>query len=151
MSDNADAVIWATEGGWIRRRSVVGAAIGSIAAAYILLVRPRLLRWGATEEETEEPLPGDDLIAHPHLVATRAIAIHAPSADVWPWIAQLGQGRGGFYSYDFLENLLGCHIHSADRVVPEWQQVSVGEQVKLAPEVSLTVGVMERGRSLVVT
>ena len=95
MSNNADAVIWPTEGGWIRRRSVVGAAIGSIAAAYILLVRPRLLRWCATEEETEEPLPGDDLIAHPHLVATRAIAIHAPSADVWPWIAQLGQGRAG--------------------------------------------------------
>jgi hypothetical protein len=149
MSDNVDAVIWATEGGWIRRRSVVGAAIGSIAAAYILLVRPRLLRWGATEEETEEPLPGDDLIAHPHLVATRAIAIHAPSADVWPWIAQLGQGRGGFYSYDFLENLVGCDIHSANRIFPEWQEIKVGDEVKLAPEVGLEVAALEPGRSLV--
>jgi hypothetical protein len=72
-----------------------------------------------------------------------------PLADqVWPWIAQLGQGRGGFYSYDALENLVGCDIHSADRVVPEWQDLKVGDQVKLAPEVGVGVTVVEPGRAL---
>jgi len=68
---------------------------------------------------------------------------------VWPWIAQLGQGRGGFYSYDFLENLLGCEIHSADRVRAEWQDVAVGDQVGLAPGVALVVSTAEPGRALV--
>jgi hypothetical protein len=62
-------------------------------------------------------LPGDDLIVSADLTATRAITVRASAGQVWPWIAQLGQGRGGFYSYDFLENLAGCDIHSADRIV----------------------------------
>lgn len=123
--------------------------IGAAAAAYVLLARPRLLRWGATGQESDEPLPGDDLIANADLTATRAITIRAPADQVWPWIAQLGQGRGGFYSYDFLENLVGCDIHSADRVVTEWQDVAVGDEVRLAPEVGLLVASLERGRSLV--
>jgi len=61
----------------------------------------------------------------------------------------LGQGRGGFYSYDFLENLVGCDIHSADRIVPEWQDVGVGDEVKLHPKVALAVAALEPGRSLV--
>jgi hypothetical protein len=64
-------------------------------------------------------LPGDDPVAHTNITGTRAISIAGGPAAVWPWIAQLGQGRGGFYSYDFLENLIGCDIHSADRIVPE--------------------------------
>jgi hypothetical protein len=75
--------------------------------------------------------------------------VGAPAGQVWPWIAQLGQGRGGFYSYDFLENLVGCHIHSADRIVPEWQDAGVGDEIKLAPQVGLVVALLERGRSLV--
>jgi hypothetical protein len=82
-------------------------------------------------------------------MATRAITVHAPAAQVWPWIAQLGQGRGGFYSYDTLENLVGCDIHSADRIVPQWQDLKVGDQVKLHPEVGLGVAVVEQGRVLV--
>jgi hypothetical protein len=70
------------------------------------------------------------------------------AGQVWPWIAQLGQGRGGFYSYDFLENLVGCDIHSADRVVPDWQDVGIGDQIRLAPQVGLVVASLERGRSL---
>jgi hypothetical protein len=134
----------------MRSRYVVGVtAIGGAAAAYILLARPRHLRWGATGQESGEPLPGDDLIADPDLTATRAITVRAPVGRVWPWIVQLGQGRGGFYSYDFLENLAGCDIHSADRVVPEWQDVGVGDEVRLAPQVGLTVAYVEQGRSLV--
>ena len=127
----------------------VAAAIGCAAAAYIVLGRPRQLRWGATDQELETPLPGDDLIANADLTATRAITIRAPADEVWPWIAQLGQGRGGFYSYDFLENLARCDIHSADRVRSEWQDVGVGDEVRLAPEVGLLVASVEPGRSFV--
>lgn len=125
------------------------AAIGGANAAWILLARPRYLRWGATDQECDEALPGDDLILPADLAATRAITVRASIVQVWPWIAQLGQGRGGFYSYDFLENLVGCDIHSADRIVPEWQDVGVGDDVRLAPQVGLVVAFLERGRSLV--
>jgi len=127
----------------------VGVTSIGAAAAYILLARPRLLRWGAADQESDGPLPGDDLIANADLTATRAITIHASADQVWPWIAQFGQGRGGFYSYDFLENLAGCDIHSADRIVPEWQGIAVGDEVRLAPEVALVVASLEPGRSLV--
>jgi hypothetical protein len=118
-------------------------------AAYILVARPRQLRWGATDEESEGPLPGDALIENADVIATRAITIRATVEQVWPWIAQLGQGRGGFYSYDFLENLVGCDIHSADRIVPEWQDVVVGDEVRFAPAVGLAVASLEQARSLV--
>jgi hypothetical protein len=94
-----------------RRALTAAVAIGG-TAAYVRLVKPRLLRWGATTQEAEAPLPGDDLIPRGDLAATRAITVHAAPDQVWPWIAQLGQGRGGFYSYDVLENLVGCNIHA---------------------------------------
>lgn len=124
-------------------------AIGGAAAAFICLARPRLLSWGATDQEVHGTLPGDELLADADVTATRAITIHASTERVWPWIAQLGQGRGGFYSYDFLENLIGCNIHSADRIVPELQEIEVGDQVLLAPEFSYDVALVEHGRSLV--
>jgi hypothetical protein len=123
--------------------------IGGAATAYTLLARRWQLRWGTTDKESEEQLPGDDLIENADITATRAITIRASADQVWPWIAQLGQGRGGFYSYDFLENLVGCDIHSADRIVPEWQDVEVGDEVRFAPEVGLAVASLDQGRSLV--
>jgi len=124
-------------------------AIGGAAVAYILLARPRQLSWGATDQESGGPLRGDELIPNPDLAATRAITVHASADQVWPWIAQLGQGRGGFYSYDSLENMVGADIHSADRIVSEWQDVAVGGEVKLAPEVALEVTALEAGRALI--
>ena len=133
--------------GRMRGRYVAGvSAIGIAAAAF---ARARQLRWGASAQECDASLPGDDLIVSPDLTATRAITVRASAGQVWPWIAQLGQGRGGFYSYDFLENLAGCDIHSADRIVPEWQEIKVGDEVKLAPEVGVDVAAVEPGRSLV--
>jgi hypothetical protein len=133
----------------MRSRYVIGVtAVGSVAA-YILLARRRLLRWGATDEEFDESLPGDELVANADLTSTRAITIRASADQVWPWIAQLGQGRGGFYSYDFLENLIGADIHSADRIVPELQDIEVGDEVLLGPEFGYDVALLERGRSLV--
>ncbi len=87
----------------------------------------------------------------PDLIATRAITIDARSDRVWPWLAQLGQGRGGFYSYDFLENLVGCNIHSVDRIVAECQDIEFGDEVRLAPQVGLRVAALERGRSVVLS
>src|SRR6266542_263677 len=134
----------------MRPRYVLGATMGAAVAAYLLLARRRQLQWGATDQEANGPLPGDDLIASPDLTATRAITIRTSADRAWPWIAQLGQGRGGFYSYDFLENLLGCDIHSADHIVSEWQDVAVGDDVRLFPDGPLTVAVLEPARSLVI-
>ena len=75
----------------------------------------------------DDSLPGDDILSRVHLVSTRAITIASRPADVWPWVAQLGQGRGGFYSYDALENLIGCQIHSAEQIVSDWQLIAVGD------------------------
>lgn len=112
-------------------------------------VRTRYLRWGATAEEVQSALSGDDLVAHADLTSTRAITIDAGADAIWPWIAQLGQGRGGFYSYDALENLVGCNIHSADRIVAAWQSIEVGDVVSLHPDVGLVVAVVQQRRALV--
>lgn len=87
----------------------------------------------ATQEERAQPLPGDELVPKAKLVTTHAISIGAPPDKVWPWIVQMGQDRGGFYSYTMLENLLGCRMTNADRIHPEWQILSVGDSVSLHP------------------
>ena len=132
-----------------RRRSLRVAVVLIAVVAAGPMIRSRLLRWGATPGEVTRPLPGDELVPRPDLSATRALTIDAPARLVWPWVAQLGQGRGGFYSYDALENLVGCDIHSADRVVEEWQGIAVGDEVRLHPEMALTVARVDAGRALV--
>jgi hypothetical protein len=123
--------------------------------AYLLLVRPWHTRWGATDEEVRKGLPGDDLVPHPMLESTRAITISAPAARVWPWLVQLGQDRGGFYSYDWLENLAAADIHNVDRIVPEMQHLKVGDFIPLAPiewgipTGGFTVAMVEPGRAMV--
>jgi hypothetical protein len=101
--------------------------LAATVLAYRLLVRDWHLTWGATAQEAAGPLPGDDLVADPDIQSTRAIAIDAPPSAVWPWLVQTGSGRGGAYTYDWIENLLGLNMHSADRVVPEWQELEVGD------------------------
>jgi hypothetical protein len=125
------------------------AVLTGVAAVVVLFSRRRYLKWGATDEEVDIALPGDAILAPADLTATRAVTVHAAADDVWPWIAQLGQGRAGFYSYDFLENMVGCNIHSADRIVAEWQVIEVGDQVNLYPAVGLSVAHVEPGRALV--
>jgi hypothetical protein len=132
-------------------RAITRLAVASSAVATGLTLRRRMLRWGATDSELRADLPGYALIGSADLTSTRAITIRASAAEVWPWLAQLGQGRGGFYSYDVLENLLGMNIHSADSIVEEWQQIGVGSTVRLAAEVPLTVAAVERGRYLVLS
>lgn len=101
---------------------------------YGLFVRPWHLAWGATRDECFAAMPGDELLPVATTVSTRAIDIDAPPEDVWPWLAQMGQGRGGLYSYDFLENLFGLDIHSVDHIVPELQSLQPGDYVPLSQE-----------------
>jgi hypothetical protein len=88
--------------------------------------------WGATDDEVTDALPGDELVMDSAPSTTRAISIDAPTATVWPWLAQIGEGRGGFYSYSWLERLAGARIHNASTVHSEWQDIHVGDTVWLA-------------------
>ncbi len=111
---------------WVPVVTIAGAA--SIAA-WKKVLDPWHERWGATDEEVAMGLPGDGLVAEPAVQVTRAITVEAPPEAVWPWIVQLGADRGGFYSYEWLENLFGLQIHNADVIVPAWQERSVGDLV----------------------
>ena len=112
--------------------------LGGAQVAVVLLLSPllrrRYNRWGATPAEVAGALPGDDLVGEPQLGYTRAVTVDAAPAAVWPWLAQIGQGRGGLYSYDGLENLVGCRISSAAAVLPEHQDVRPGDLIRLGPE-----------------
>lgn len=103
---------------------LAGAAVG-----YRHIVRPWHESWGATPDEVDAALPGDEHVAEPATQNTRAITINARPEQVWRWLVQLGADRGGFYSYDWLENLFRLGIHSAHEVVPDWQQRAVGDLV----------------------
>lgn len=131
------------------RRLALGAVAAVVAIAATLAVRRASIRWGASDEELRLPLPGDDFLPAPDLMATRAITINAPMSQVWPWVAQLGQNRGGFYTYDWMENLVGIDIHSSKVIVPELRIRAVGDEVNLAPPVALKVVAFEDGRHVV--
>jgi hypothetical protein len=109
----------------------VMAAVG-VAALYYGHVRPWIYTWGARDDELTARMPGDDLVAADSMRATRAITIDAPPHDVWPWLAQIGEDRGGFYSYSLLEQAAGARIRNADDIHPEWQELRVGQTIWLA-------------------
>jgi len=114
--------------GSCRSSALVLGSMGAATLLYRLRLRRAVLNWGATDAEANARLPGDELLDEVDGVATRAITIHAPAAAVWPWIAQMGPSpRGGAYTYDWIENLLGLDMHSADRVLSDYQQPQVGE------------------------
>ena len=132
-----------------RRRPSPLALLGTIATVlYAFVIRPWHLRWGSDPADARLPLPGDDSLPEGGTQILHAVTIDAPVEDVWPWLAQLGQDRGGFYSYEWLENLAGCEMKNADRVHPEWQHRELGELVHLHPAGGLRVSVFEPGRAL---
>jgi len=99
-------------------------------------VSKRWLRdWGARAEEREGAWPGDDLVEPPRTTLTRAIEIFAPSGTVWPWVAQFGLGRAGFYSYELLERLVGIPVKNVESIAPELQHPAVGDRIRLFPKV----------------
>ena len=119
---------WATRlGAMNARRLAPGIAPVCGAVLYALLLRRPILTWGATDAEAASRLPGDELLEDADGVSTRAIEIRAPAAAVWPWLAQMGPSpRGGAYTYDRIENLLGLNMHSTERVLPEFQHPEIG-------------------------
>jgi hypothetical protein len=112
------------------RSTATGALLLAAATIYAKVLRRPVLTWGATEIEACSRLPGDELLERADGVATRAVSIQAPASCVWPWLAQLGPApRGGAYTYDWIENLLGLNMHSADHVLAEFQNPRIGDTI----------------------
>ena len=109
-----------------RRRALLLAA----PVLYLAVIRPRLLGWGASRQERREALPGDDLVPA-RWQTTRGITLSAPVEEVWPWLVQMGYGRAGWYSYDWLDNL---GHPSAERIIPAFQHLAVGDVIPLSPD-----------------
>jgi hypothetical protein len=109
------------------RSSTTLTAVAGVAATYHWLLRPRILRWGATAREAMSVLPGDDVAPRGSSRSTMATTIEATPEQIWPWLVQVGWSRGAFYSYNRIENLLGMDTHNADRVHPAWQNLEVGD------------------------
>ncbi|QAY69833.1 SRPBCC family protein [Xylanimonas protaetiae] len=131
------------------RRSVRALVVAGVVVGAALLTRRMTQTWGTLAGEADTALPGDDLLPDARVVATRGIGVDAPPRDVWPWLVQLGYCRGGFYSYDALERMIGLDIHSADTVEDRWQDLAVGDPVLLADGVVLQVADLEQDRHLV--
>jgi hypothetical protein len=123
-------------------------------AVYGLIVRPRISRWGATDEEVRRALPGDELES-PYgyrPISTRAITIDAAPEEVWPWLVQMGSGRAGFYTHEWVERLLFITYadgHSATRIHPEWQELHVGDRVPYSGLNTVEVRMVDRPRCLI--
>ncbi len=136
-------------------RRICEAILGALAVMGCVLLSPLLRtwyrRWGATDDELERALPGDELVPRPRLLSTRAITIQAPARTVWSWLVQIGQGRAGFYSYDLLESAAGYDVHNADHVIPSLQVLEVGDRIRLGGDGSsaFTVVELDRRHSLV--
>ena len=142
-----------------RRRAVVRAGTGVAAtgvtlAAGLVATYPRwrqwCLTWGAEGDEATRALPGDELLPNPAILSTRAVRVAAPPGAIWPWLVQMGPGRGGAYTYDWIENLLGLGMHSADRILPQFQALKIGDAQRLgARGPVLRVAILDQARSLV--
>ena len=129
----------------------VGIATGA-ALAYLSVGREPCLTWGATEEEARREMPGDGLLANPEILATRAVTIDTPPTAIWPWLMQMGSGRGGVYTYDWIENLFGLDMHSVDEIKPEFQNRKVGDAERLGKSGPvLRVAVLEPESTMVLS
>ncbi|WP_338837321.1 hypothetical protein [Gordonia polyisoprenivorans] len=131
--------------------TVVAPIVAATAGLAAVVATGAHRRLGATAAEAQAALPGDDLLPGAQVQNDRACTIAAPPSAVWPWIAQLGQNKAGFYSFEGLENLVGCQITGADRIHPEWQDVAVGDRFTLHPDVALRVAEVQPGHALVVS
>jgi hypothetical protein len=137
---------------------ILGAGMtAALAASYWRAIRPWFLTWGATKSEIAASMTGDEIISHPTEVSTRAVTIKAQAEDVWSWLVQMGHQRGGLYTYDWIDRLLGALDRpSAERILPEFQHLEVGDVIPigngpdwpvidLEPNHFLLVHIQERG------
>lgn len=131
--------------GWMSGLALSLGIFGLLAVLYVWVVKPWHMRWGATDEEVARTMPGDELIPNAGS-ATRAITIAATPADVWPWLVQIGYGKAGWYSYDWIDN---DFKPSADHVLPEYQDLQVGDKILMMPDMGFVVGSVDEERSIV--
>jgi len=133
-------------------RDIGEGLIGAARMAFGLVtpfLRDRRARWGTDLRSATQAMPGDDLVASPRWGWTHGVDIVAPPSAVWPWVAQLGADRGGFYSYQWLENLAGCGLRNAETIHPEWE-LAAGQALLLHPSMPpLPIAAVDRGRYLV--
>jgi hypothetical protein len=134
------------------KKSVIRAAtaglvlVVALCAVVWLVYRPWALSWGSTDEEISRSMPGDEVIPKPTFNATRAVTIDATPEEIWPWIIQIGYRRAGFYSYDLLDN---DGIPSAERILPEYQNLKVDDRIPLSSSANVRVTKLDRPRSMV--
>lgn len=130
-------------GGWF--------AMGILAwvIIYSIFLKPWFLVWGANPDEVRRYMPGDELIPNPGMVSTRSIDIRSTPGKIWPWLVQIGQDKGGFYSYAWLENMMGLNIQNANEIIPEYQSLKEGDIVKFHAGGGLMVTAIEPGKTLV--
>jgi hypothetical protein len=124
----------------------------TLAVLYWFPLRRWFARWGTTPEDVNRIMAGDTVILKPTHSATHAVTVDAPPEDVWPWLVQMGYRRGGLYSYDWLDRLFGfLDGPSADRILPEFQHLAVGDKIRLGPREELTVAALDPYRALVLS
>jgi len=117
---------------WLRRTLIATVVLVVLLGLYVAFVRPWHVRWGASPEEVARALPGDSLVQGPQEVTTRAITINAWPAHIWPWLAQMGNGRGGLYSYDWLDRVFGVlDANSSDTLIARFQQIRPGDTIPI--------------------
>ncbi len=140
----------------VLRNAIIALASATVVggAVYGLIIRPRNRHWGATDEEVRRALPGDELDSPNGYrpISTRAITIDAPPEEVWPWLVQMGSGRAGFYTHEWVERLLFITYadgHSANRIHPEWQDLHVGDKVPYSRFNTVDVMMVDRPRCLI--
>lgn len=136
-----------------RTLSVFGSfALGLVVfgVVYIFIIRPWHRAWGTTDTEETRVMPGDDLVTDPNYLATRAVTIRARPEEIWPWLVQMGYKRGGLYSYDWLDRALGILDRpSADTLLPDFQDIKVGDQLPMGFGPSWPVQQLEKNKSIV--
>ena len=136
----------------IKKLLAVLALLSLVMAVYLTWARPYQLRWGATDTEVNQQMPGDEINRHPTFLATRAITIEGTPEQIWPWLLQMGYGRAGFYAYDIFENIGSPRgIRSADSIVPELQQFKVGDDMPISPAGGLSFYAIEPNQYLIWT
>lgn len=131
-----------------KRRSTGLVIVGALAL-YFRVMRPWHMNWGATGDETHGAVAGDELMPAAGIVSTRVVEIEAPPSAVWPWLVQMGPRRGGAYTYDWIERRVGIDIHNVDRIVPELQDLAVGDEIEM-PGYKMRVERLDPERAMVI-
>ena len=131
--------------GWLGGIAAALVIFGVLLGLYVRVIKPWHMRWGATDEEVARAMPGDELIPQAGS-ATRAISIDATPGDVWPWLVQIGYGKAGWYSYDWIDN---DFKPSADQILPECQDIDVSDKILMMPGMGFVVQSVDEERSIV--